>query len=190
KLWDERKKTDITLSERYDYHKLLTKQNVTDRFRVIYGGSGTNIACCVLDLDYDNLRIYRRRVSRFVVDYTCFHYTAPTLEEAHYLCAILNSPVVNDEIKAHQPEGLWGARHIQRTPFEACAIPIFDAGNPDHLELARLSLAAHEKIEEMKGMEESRLLNGGPGRARGRAREILADEINAIDDIARRLLED
>ena len=189
-IWEERKKTDITLAERYDYHKLLTKQNVTDRFRVIYGGSGTNIACCVLDLDYDDFRIYRRKVTQFVADTTCFHYAAPTEAEAHYLCAILNSPAVNDEIKAHQPEGLWGARHIQRTPFEASAIPIFEKDNPDHLELARLSQEAHAIIEEMKGMEENRLLNGGPGRARGRAREILADEINAIDKIARRLLEE
>lgn len=189
-IWDERKKTEITLSERYDYHKLLTKQNVTDRFRVIYGGSGTNIACCVLDLNYEELRIYRRRVSGFVADTTCFHYSAPTEAEAHYLCAILNSPFVNYEIKAHQPEGLWGARHIQRTPFEACAIPIFEADNPDHLELARLSIAAHEKIEEMKGMEENQLLNGGPGRARNKAREIVADELNAIDVIARRILEE
>ena len=191
-IWDERKKrtTTETLAEWFNYRNKLTAQSVTDRFRVIYGGSGTNIASCVLDLDYDNLRVYRRGVSGFVVDTTCYFLSTETQVEAHYLCAILNSPVVNDEIKAHQPEGLWGARHIQRTPFEACAIPIFDAGNPDHLELARLSLAAHEKIEEMKGMEENRLLNGGPGRARGRAREILAYEINAIDDIARRLLED
>ena len=189
KIWDERKKTDITLSERYDYHKLLTKQNVIDRFRVIYGGSGTNIACCVVDIDYDELRIYRRRVRQFVVDTTCFHYTAATEAEAHYLCALLNSQFVNQQIKAHQPEGLWGARHIQRTPFEACAIPIFDAGNSDHQELARLSIAAHDKIEEMKGMEENQLLNGGPGRARNKAREIVAEELGDINAIARRLLE-
>ena len=85
---------------------------------------------------------------------------------------------------------MWGARHIQRTPFEACAIPIFDTRNPDHLELARLSIAAHEKIEEMKGMEENQLLNGGPGRARNKAREIVASEINAIDKIVRPLLEE
>ena len=72
--------------------------------------------------------------------------------------------------------------------FEACAIPIFDAENPDHLELARLSQAAHARIEEMKGMEENRLLNGGPGRARGRAREIVADEISAINAIVRRVV--
>ena len=187
-IWEERKKTDITLPERYDYHKLLTSQNVKDRFRVIYGGSGTNIASCVLDIEIDGLIVNGRRVSGFVVDTTCFHYTAPTEAEAHYLCAVLNAPFVNEEIKAHQPEGLWGARHIQRTPFEACPIPIFEADNPDHLKLARLSIAAHEKIEEMKGMEENQLLNGGPGRARNKAREIVADEIKAIDKIVRRLL--
>ena len=191
-IWDERKSatTTETLLEWFNYRNKLTAQNVTDRFRVIYGGSGTNIACCVLETEFEDLRVYRRRVSGFVVDTTCFHYTAQTKAEAHYLCAILNSPFVNDEIKAHQPEGLWGARHIQRTPFEACAIPIFEADNPDHLELARLSMAAHEKIDEMKGMEENQLLNGGPGRARNKAREIVADEINAIDEIARRLLEE
>ena len=192
KIWEKRRSptTTETLAEWLNYRNKLIAQNIDDRFRVIYGGSGTNIACCVMDIDLEDLRVYRRKVGQFVVDYTCFHYTAPTELEAHFLCAILNSPVVNDEIKAHQPEGLWGARHIQRTPFEACAIPIFVADNPDHLELARLSMSAHEKIEEMKGMEENQLLNGGPGRARNKAREIVADEINAIDNIVRRLLEE
>lgn len=188
KIWDEHKKTNIALNERYDYLKLLTKQNATDRFRVIYGGSGTNIACCVLALDFEDLWIYRRCVRQFIVDTKTYYFSPDSLKEAHYLCAVLNSPYVNESIKKHQSQGLWGERDIHRTPFEACAIPIFDADNPDHLELARLSQEAHDKIEEMKGMEENRLLNGGPGRARGRAREILADEIDAIDMIARRLL--
>ncbi len=192
KIWDERKKstTSETLAEWFNYRNKLTRQNVRDQFRVIYGGSGTNIACCVMETDFEDLRIYRRRVSGFVVDTKTYYFAPDTLEEAHYLCAILNSPHVNESIKQHQSQGLWGHRDIHRTPFEACAIPIFEADNPDHLELARLSQEAHAKIEEMKGMEENRLLNGGPGRARGRAREILADEILAIDKIARRLLEE
>ena len=189
-IWEKRKKSSMTLQERYDYHKMLTRQNVKDGYRVIYGASGSNLACCVLDVSTSDLSVYGRRVQGIVVDYTNFFYAADSKHEAHYLCAILNSPFVNDEIKAHQPEGLWGARHIQRTPFEACAIPIFVADDPDHLELARLSMAAHDKIEEMKGMEENQLLNGGPGRARNKAREIVADEINAIDKIVRRLLEE
>jgi len=191
-IWDKNKASKVqeSLPEWFNYRNKLTAQNVTDRFRVLYGGSGTNIACCVLDLDYEELRIYERRVSQFVVDTTCYYLSTETEAEAHYLCAILNSQTVDEQIKAHQPEGLWGARHIHRTPFEACAIPIFDADNPYHLELARLSIGAHEKIDDMKGMEENRLLNGGPGRARGRAREILADEIYAIDKIVCRLLEE
>ena len=167
---------------------LISAECAKTSIRVIYGGSGTNIASCVLDIEIESLRVNGRRVQGVVVDYTNFFFAADTKLEAHYLCAILNSPFVNQEIKAHQPEGLWGARHIQRTPFEACAIPIFNEDNPDHQALARLSLAAHEKIEEMKGMEENRLLNGGPGRARGRAREILADEIAAMDEIARQII--
>lgn len=190
KLWEERKKSTVTesLPEWLNYRNKLTAQNVNDRFRVIYGGSGTNIASSVLDVDTDNLRVHGRRVSGFVVDTTCYYLSTETETEAHFLCAILNSQPVDEQIKAHQPEGSWGARHIHRTPFEACAIPIFEADNPDHLELARLSIAAHEKIEEMKGLEENQLLNGGPGRARNKAREIVADELEAIDGIARRLL--
>ena len=189
RIWEERKKTDLTLAERYNYHGLLTSQEVTSRYRVLYNSSGTNVASCVLDIDIEEFRIYRRSVSGIVIDTTCFHFTAQSETEAHYLCAILNSQVVNEEIKTHQPEGLWGARHIQRTPFEACAIPIFDADDSHHQELARLSLAAHAKITELKGMDENQLLNGRPGQARGRAREFLADELAAIDEIARLLLD-
>ena len=190
KIWSERKKstTSETLAEWFNYRNKLTSQNVRDSFRVIYNSSGTNLASCVMETDFEDLRIYRRRVRQFVVDTTCYYFSAETVAEAHYLCAILNSQSVDQQIKAHQPEGLWGARHIHRTPFEACAIPIFDTNNPDHLELARLSQEAHARIEEMKGMEENRLLNGGPGRARNAAREIVADEITAIDEIARRII--
>ena len=154
----------------------------------IYGGSGTNIACCVLDIDYEELRIYGRRSGNLSLT-PPVTICRPRLKLKRITSARSStlSPSMS-RYKAHQPEGLWGARHIHRTPFEACAIPIFDAGDPDHQELARLSIAAHDKIDEMKGMEENRLLNGGPGRARGRAREILADEISAIDKIVRRLL--
>ena len=150
-IWNARKqrKTTATLPEWFNYRNKLTAQNARDRFRVIYGGSGTNIASCVLETDFEDFRIYKRRVSGFVVDTTCYFYTAQTEAEAHFLCAILNSRIVNQQIEAHQPEGLWGARHIHRTPFEACAIPIFErARYPDHQELAHLShVGARRKLK-------------------------------------------
>lgn len=186
--WEQHKKSKMTFSERLNYHNYLTRQGIRDRYRVIYNSSGSHIASCVLDVDIDPLRLSRRPVQGIVIDSTCYHYTAPTEIEAHYLCALLNAPVVNERIKSHQPEGLWGARHIQRTPFEANDIPLFDETDTDHLELANLSQAAHAKIDENKMMEENRLLNGGSGRARARARELVADEISVINGIARRAL--
>ncbi|MCY4466786.1 MAG: N-6 DNA methylase [Chloroflexi bacterium] len=191
KTWEEHRNSTTTASwpNWLNYRGKLTRQSVRDQYRVIYGGSGTNIASCVLDIDADNLRVYRRRVRGFVVDTKTYYLSTETLQEAHYLSAILNSPTVNESIKAHQSQGLWGHRDIHRTPFEACAIPIYEKDTPDHQELARLSMQAHERIEEMKGMDENQLLNGGPGRARGRAREILADKIAVIDGIVARLLD-
>jgi len=188
KIWEQCKKSNMTLPERYDYHKLLSSQNVKDNFRVIYNSNGTNLASCVLEIDTNNLRVYGRRVQGFVADTKTYYYSALTLTEAHYLCAILNAPCVNDAIKKYQAQGLFGPRDIHRTPFEACAIPLFKGDDPDHQELAGLSMTAHGKIEDNKAMEENKLLNGGPSRSRRIAREIAADEIKAIDEIARRIL--
>lgn len=187
--WEEHKKSKMTLIERYDYHKLLSKQRNQNRFMVLYNASGSHLASCVLNTAIVDFTVHKRKTQAFIADYKTYYFASVYENEAHYLCATLNSSYVNETIKKYQSRGAYGHRDISRTPFEACAIPIFDAGDPDHLELARLSIAAHEKIEEMKGMEENRLLNGGPGRARGRAREILATEISAIDKIARQILE-
>lgn len=188
--WEQHKKSTVSesFSEWVNYRSKLTRQNVRDRYRVIYNSSGTHIASCVLDIDSDELRVYRRRVQGVVIDSTCYHYTAPTESEAHYLCALLNSPFVNEAKMEYQSQGLWGHRDIHRTPFEACVIPLFDETDADHIELAQLSQAAHAKIAENKLMEENRLLNGGSGRARGRARELVAAEIDAINKIAKRAL--
>ena len=183
KLWEERKKSAMTLQDRYNYHKLLTGQNVKDGFRVMYNANGANLASCVLEIDADNLRVDRRRVTGFVADTKTYFYSAPTLNEAHYLCAILNAPCVNEAIKKYK-----APRDIHRTPFEACAIPMFKADDANHQALARLSLQAHQKIAENKLMEESELLNGGLGRSRRLAREHTTAEIEAIDEIARRVI--
>ena len=86
-------------------------------------------------------------------------------------------------IKAFQSrgKGVVGERDIHRTPFEACAIPLFDAANPDHIELARLSQHSHMIIAKTT-------LTGAVVRARRDARAALAREINAINVISRRLL--
>jgi len=61
--------------------------------------------------------------------------------EAHYLCACLNSSVVNLAVISHTQLG--GKSFAQSNILERIRIPRFDPGNPVHLRLAELSKEAH-----------------------------------------------
>jgi len=68
--------------------------------------------------------------------------------EAHYLCAMLNSDMVNKAIKPFQSKGLFGEGHIIRRPF-MLSIPRFDLNNSEHARLAELSMIRHEKVSKI-----------------------------------------
>jgi hypothetical protein len=63
-------------------------------------------------------------------------------DEAHYLCACLNSSVVNLAVISHTQLG--GKSFAQSNILEHIRIPRFDPKNPVHLRLAELSMLAHE----------------------------------------------
>jgi hypothetical protein len=50
--------------------------------------------------------------------------------EAIYITALINSQAVIEVIKAHQPRGAFGERHIHKLAFDRT--PAFDSTNPDH----------------------------------------------------------
>jgi methylase of polypeptide subunit release factors len=77
-------------------------------------------------------------------------------EEAHYLCALINSSLANFAAKAYSQEGgkSFGDPHI----LENIRIPRFDPNNPVHCRLADLSKEAHqaarrEDAEELQKIE-------------------------------------
>jgi len=65
-----------------------------------------------------------------------------TEDEAHYICALINSSSANFTARAYSQEGgkSFGDPHI----LEHILIPRFDLKNPVHLRLAELSMQAHE----------------------------------------------
>ncbi len=66
-------------------------------------------------------------------------------DDAHYLCAVLNSDVVTEVIDAYVIETQRGTEI-----FKNIAIPSFDKDDPIHLKLARLSKIAHCSVSENK----------------------------------------
>jgi predicted component of type VI protein secretion system len=101
--------------------------------------------------------------------------------EAHYLCAILNSDVVNELIKPLQPKGSKGERHIVRRPF-VLPIPNFDPNNPVHRRLAELSKACHEKASRIT------LTKRDVAARRKEVRDALKAEMTEINKLVSQLL--
>ncbi len=184
--WDELKKDTSTLDDlidRYDYQRTLTSQTPYGLYKVLYNSSGVHVASCVIDTFGTAPNVHEYPTQGFIADYKTYVMETDDAKEAHYLCAVLNAPCVDTAIKPHQSRGKGnvGERDITRTPFEACAIPPFDPQNADHVRLARLSHEAHEIIA-------GTAFTGGVVKARSIAREAVAAQIAAIDEIAKRIL--
>ena len=70
-------------------------------------------------------------------------FTAKTADEAHYLCAILNSRTVDEYIRSFSSGGRgFGAPSVVKN----LAIPPFSSHTPIHRRLAELSRQAHEGV--------------------------------------------
>jgi SAM-dependent methyltransferase len=187
KVWAERrteksKKRFPSLSDRLNYNNLLTYQNISRRYVVLYNATGTNLVSCVVDrasvphFEVDGQKV---KPSGFIMDVKTWFFETDNETEAHYLCAIFNSETINELIKPLQPKGLFGARAIHRRPL-LFPIPEFRENDNLHIELAEISKVCHEKIKFMRFTRKNNI--------RGKVRKGIQDEIGAINQVVAKLL--
>jgi len=87
---------------------------------------------------------------RLVSTDTTAFFALDNRDEAHYLCAILNSELVGNFIKSFSSAGRgFGAPSVMNN----LAIPNFDATNLIHKELADLSVKSHGLVKKDKSIE-------------------------------------
>ena len=149
-VWNARKKSsvaqNVTLPEYLDNHRNLTRQRLSAGTKLVYGGKGTHVRAAVIDPADATAEMDGIRPRGYVFDMNMYYINVETVAEAHYLAGILNTPYVDDGIKASQTQGAWGARDIHRRPFEMFPVPRFDASSEAHQRLAAISVLAHERI--------------------------------------------
>jgi type I restriction-modification system DNA methylase subunit len=139
------------LVDRFNYQLMLTSQNPSKRFVVLYNARGANAMASVVDKQ--NLVPFAGvqnliAPQGLILDYTTYYYDTNDDTEAHYLCAALNSTTLNKSVKSFQPKGAYGHRDIGRRLFMQ-PIPRFKETNPQHLELADISKKCHQIISSM-----------------------------------------
>lgn len=179
----------MSIYTRLNYHNSLINQHPKAKFKVLYVTSATYMTSCVIN-NYDQMTLKigenNMIISNIFSDSTTYWYDAENLDEAHYLCSIFNSKLLDKKIKPYQPRGAFGgARHIHKTPL-MFNIPKFDPNNSDHLELSKLSKMCSDKSSQITAaMSEIKSI----GTVRSKIRKKLNDEFQQIDSIVGSLLE-
>lgn len=180
-LWDQhrRKKAERqSLYQRLDYQRGLTSQDLSAPYLVLYNASGTDVSAAVF--------ARKNCPQTFFVDHKLYYYATRKRAEADYLAAILNSSIVNELIKPFQSVGLQGERDVHKKVLEL-PIPLFDAGNPDHIAMANLGEEARKQAAKIVANAKGDVWPGGLARRRAIVREKLADVLGTIDEAVKAL---
>ncbi len=160
------------LTGRIDFQGKLTRQIPPTLHRVVYTASGSRLAAA------------RLSDSSAIVLHELYWAATSTVEEAQYLTAILNSPVITDRVAPYQARGQFGARHFDLYVWYV-PIPEYDAAIGDHRALAELGAQAEDVAGEVEVPASL-----GFQTARRRVREALqaAGVEHAIDEAVRDLV--
>jgi len=177
-----------TVGRRLDFGRGLTAQFRRDRrYWVLYAASATYLAAAVLDTDRGVVLAADggpMLAAGLAVDAKVYWYATDSREEALYLCAWLNSPVVDAAIKSRQSRGLFGPRDIHKLPLEL-PLPRFNPKHARHLEMARCAEEAAAKAAAIAPSVKTRSL--GALRRALRTHPHIAPLLARIDQLARKI---
>jgi hypothetical protein len=107
-------------------------------FRVIWKSMGTSIESAVLEPVKDEWIGVRPPIHKNTVMFVSFE----NKQEAHFLCAVLNTSIVTFVARAYSVKG--GKSFGSANLLQFIAVPPFDAEKPIHTRLAALSQQAHQ----------------------------------------------
>ena len=109
--------------------------------KVVWRRMDRRINAAVVE-EVDDPRLGRRPV---VPQETCVLVAAESSDEAHYLCALLNSAIVGFLVASHSVRG--GKGFGTPSMLDYLRLRRFEPENPQHAELAALSFEAHRAAE-------------------------------------------
>jgi len=178
-LWDANKterSENMSFSDRLDFQKGMTAQNLQDRYIVIYTASAKDANAVVID---------RKETDKtFIAESKTYWFSTNNLKEAYYLTSFLNSNCANQIIKAFQTTGLFGPRDIHKRILEVY-LPRYDAKNAEHKLLAQIGKSCEEKVGSL-------ISNIGKdyniGQLRMQVRNLLSGELKEIDKALEKML--
>lgn len=171
--WTQNAASDtMTLVQRWNYQRGVTNQFPIAPIRVVYAASGSQPAAVMLT------------DTKAVVEHKIYWTKASDENEAHFLCAIINSETARAAGERYQSRGQFGARDFDKVIWNL-PIPRYDAKLKLHRDLATAGKSAEEKAALVILKEGEKFQ-----RARKRVRDaLIADGIAGdIEKLVEKLL--
>ena len=171
-LWEKHKRSELSFLEQCDYYGKLSCQFQIKSVRVVYTKAGTYLSSAVV------------RNKSVLIDHKLYWAPVESMDEAHYLCGVLNSEVLRAAVEKYQSQGQWGARDIDKYIFNL-PIPRFDKDRKLHRQIANTSRKA-ERIADNVTTKEDEYFTA----IRKRVRTALSEEaiIERLDEFTVKLL--
>ena len=171
-LWDQHGKGEHSLDQNIDHYRKLTSQFPLAPIRVVYGASGMHVTAC------------RVTDGQAIVEHQLNWAAARTIEEARYLCGVLNSVAVTKAVEPFMTSGKGGGRHINSYLWRL-PIPLYDASNDLHRNLADFGGQAEQFVT---GLDIKPSKSHGWMRAKVREQLAESDLGQSIEESVNRLL--
>ncbi|MBN1801695.1 MAG: N-6 DNA methylase [Candidatus Lokiarchaeota archaeon] len=121
------------LFDNLNYWNKLTKQRNNENYLVVYNASGSSLKSAVINNFKKNI----------IVPSENYYFSTDSKDEAYYLSAVLNAPIISKSIKI-----IKSSRHIHKRPF-SFPLPEFDDNNSDHQEIARKGRKYNAAVQDM-----------------------------------------
>ena len=190
RIWKEkqREKADkMDIYKRLDYSRGLSSQSSRARYKVLYNTSETYLVSCVIENGPStiNADLAKIRLSGVLADAKTYRFDTNDFDEALFVCALLNTQIVDSLIKPMQSRGHWGERDIHKKVLEL-PLPKFNPKNKDHLELVKLAKEAQAKASKIVPELERRY--SSIGKIRQVVKSETEEELLKIDKIVRDLI--
>lgn len=168
-IWNSEGKGNRAFAEQLDYIGQLSAQFPLPEVRVVYAKAGSQPAAYVV------------RDDKTVIDHMLYWAKPTSIDEANYLCSILNSETCRARAEQFQAKGQFGARHFDKVIWNL-PIPRFDSKIKLHRDLADAGKTA-ETVAGSVTLKEGEKFQ----RARKRVRDALIE--NGIADTIEKLVE-
>ena len=136
KFYQENKKKTSSINTLFlnlNYWNKLTKQVKNKQYIVVYNASGSRLKSAVIDNEEKAIIICSEN----------YYYSTNSQNEAYYLSAIFNSPILSKNIRL-----IKSSRHIHKRPF-SFPIPLYDHENEIHIKLAKKGQKYHSIVQDL-----------------------------------------